>query len=91
MNIEIGKKEAKIIVWEIECSLRSILHYESRKEKGEFDFDNFRKFEIEDFVLEDAEMTESEYKTCIGLLEKCDQILNKKLRNSKQISTRGKK
>ncbi len=71
----IGKKEARIIVGEIECSLGSILYYKSRDKKGEFTFDNFEKFNINDFVLEHAEMTESEFKTCIKLLGKCKKIL----------------
>jgi len=71
----IGKKEARIIVWGIETTLSSILENESRKKKGDFSFDNFEMFNINDFDLSEAEITESEFKTCIGLLKKCKKIL----------------
>jgi len=75
MKIEIGKKEAEMIVYNIETSLSSILHYKSREKKGEFTFDTFEKFDINDFCLDHAEMSESEFKSEISVLKKCKEIL----------------
>ncbi len=81
MKINLGKKDAKIIVWELECTLGSIQLHESRKEKGDITIKNFREFDMSDFDLKHMELTKSEYETIIRLLDICSKILCVKQEN----------
>ncbi len=78
MKFELGKKDARIISWELLCTLNSVRYFPRESGKPEVNIDNFNNYEIKEFDLEEATLTESEYKTIIRLLDICSKILEDK-------------
>ncbi len=70
MKFEITKKEAELIVYEIVSTFNSIQEKPSRDKFGEFKFKNFHKFKKSDFDLNDAGITDYEFKSFFNLLNK---------------------
>ncbi len=78
--MELTKLESELIVHEIILALRSIQYHNSREKKGEFCFKRYDKYDISDFDLHEAELTEIEFKAYMSILTKI-----------KSLSTFGKK
>ncbi len=75
---KLGKKDARIISWELLCTLNSIRLFPGSSGKPDVTLDNFTNYEIKEFNLETASISESEYKTIIRLLGICQDILKEK-------------
>ena len=74
MEIELTKTESELIIHEIIISLRSIQYSDSREKKKDFRFKGFEKFDKSDFDLEEAELTDVEFKSYFNILKKLKEV-----------------